>query len=99
MDCPYIPELSYSDFGTRLRERIAGKRVPLSGSLELTFRCNLRCKHCYLDGVHDGIPGQEELTTEEWYDLLDQMADMGTLWLLMTGGEPFVRPDFLDIYT
>lgn len=99
MDCPYIPELKYSDFGQRLRERIAEKRVPLSGSMELTFQCNLRCKHCYLDEVHNGIPGQQELSTEEWYDLLDQMADLGTLWLLMTGGEPFVRPDFLEIYT
>lgn len=99
MDCPHIPEMSYSEFGQRLRERIAGRRVPVSGSMELTFQCNLRCQHCYLDGVHDGIPGQEELSTEEWYDLLDQMVAEGTLWLLMTGGEPFVRPDFLDIYT
>jgi len=99
MSCPGIPELAYSEFGELLKQRIGGKRFPLSGSLEMTLQCNLRCKHCYLDGVHDGIPGEVELSTEEWYGILDQLAEAGTLWLLMTGGEPFVRPDFLDIYT
>lgn len=99
MDCGGIPELGYGEFGELIRKRTAGKRVPLSGSIELTFQCNLRCKHCYLDSVHDGIPGEKELDTEEWYGILDQLADAGTLWLLMTGGEPFSRPDFLDIYT
>jgi len=99
MSCPGIPELAYSEFGELLKQRIGGKRFPLSGSLEMTLQCNLRCKHCYLDGVHDGIPGEVELSTEEWYGILDQLVEAGTLWLLMTGGEPFVRSDFLDIYT
>jgi len=99
VDCAGIPELSYSEFGELISKKTAGRRVPLKGSLELTLQCNLRCKHCYLDGVHDGIPGEQELSTEEWYDILDQLADAGTLWLLMTGGEPFARSDFLDIYT
>jgi radical SAM protein with 4Fe4S-binding SPASM domain len=99
MDCPHIPELSYSDFGKRIRDRVKGKRVPLSGSLELTFRCNLRCVHCYVAHGHSGIPGREELSTSEICDILDQVADEGCLWLLLTGGEPLVRPDFLDIYT
>lgn len=99
MDCPYVPELGFGEFGKRLREAIGSQRIPVSGSAELTFQCNLRCKHCYLDGVHDGIAGQQELTTQEWYDIFDQLADAGTLWLLLTGGEPLVRHDFLDIYT
>lgn len=86
-------------FGERIRQAIGRERIPISGSLELTFQCNLRCKHCYLDGVHDGVPDQQELTMQEWYSILDQLADEGTLWLLLTGGEPLVRPDFLDIYT
>ena len=40
-----------------------------------------------------------ELSTEEHYRLLDQLADAGCLWLLFTGGEIFARRDFLDIYT
>ena len=58
MDCPQIPELSYGDFSRNLLERIAGKRVPIAGSLELTFRCNLRCVHCYIGDARQGIPGR-----------------------------------------
>jgi len=99
MDCPHIPELSYSQFGEDLRNKTAGKRVPLSGSLELTFRCNLRCQHCYVSHGHNGIPGQQELSTSEIQRIIDEVVDAGCLWFLLTGGEPLVRRDFLEIYT
>ena len=98
MDCPHIPELGYGEFGKQFRERVAGKRFPLGGSVELTFRCNLRCQHCYLDHLHNGVDGAKELTRAEWRNVFAQFADEGCLWLLLTGGEPLVRPDFLDIY-
>ncbi len=98
MDCPHIPELRYSDFGLRLKEKIAGKRIPLSGSLELTFRCNLRCQHCYVAHGHEGIPGKTELSAAQWQRLLDEIAAEGALWLLITGGEPLIRRDFEQIY-
>jgi len=99
MDCSDIPKITYGEFGERLREKLAGKRVPLAGSLELTFRCNLRCVHCYLGDFRAGITDKEELSYGEVCDLLDQIVDEGCLWLLLTGGEPLLRPDFLDIYT
>ena len=99
MECPHIPKISYGEFGKRLREKIAGKRLPLSGSLELTFRCNLKCVHCYLGDARHGIPEKEELSYPEISALVDQIVDEGCLWLLLTGGEPLLRPDFLDIYT
>ena len=83
----------------RLRNKIAGQRIPITGSLELTFRCNLRCQHCYVTHGHQGIPGQQELTTAEIKNILDQLVDEGCLWLLLTGGEPLMRRDFLEIYT
>jgi radical SAM protein with 4Fe4S-binding SPASM domain len=99
MDCPYIPQLPYSEFGRRLQAALGKQRVPLSGSIELTERCNLRCAHCYINRpAGDGEARARELSREEWCSLLDQMADEGCLWLLLTGGEPFLRPDFLDIY-
>ena len=98
MDCDGGTELAYRDFSKRLRERVAGKRIPLSGSLELTFRCNLRCVHCYLDGQHTPSPEQHELTTSEITDIIDQIVAEGCLWLLLTGGEPLVRPDWKEIY-
>ena len=99
MECPHIPKISYGEFGRRFREKTAGKRVPLAGSLELTFRCNLRCVHCYLGDARHGSPEKEELSYPEICDLLDQIVDEGCLWLLLTGGEPLLRPDFRDIYS
>lgn len=95
MECPHIPELAYGDFSERLHAKVAAKRIPIGGSLELTFRCNLRCAHCYID--HEDT--QKELTLAEIDSLLDTLIAEGCLWLLLTGGEPFVRKDFLDIYT
>jgi radical SAM protein with 4Fe4S-binding SPASM domain len=99
MECPQVDSFEKADFFDRLNEQTARRRVPLSGSLELTFRCNLRCTHCYLGEYRDGIPRQKELSTAEICDILDQITDAGCLWLLLTGGEPLVRPDFLEIYT
>jgi radical SAM protein with 4Fe4S-binding SPASM domain len=98
MDCAYIPEISYNEFGERLREKLAQRRYPISGSLELTYRCNLRCQHCYLAFGHNGIPDQQELSLAEIRNILDQAADEGLLWLLVTGGEPLVRKDFKEIW-
>jgi radical SAM protein with 4Fe4S-binding SPASM domain len=99
MDCPHIPELNASEFGDLLRASIGRQRIPVSGSMELTFRCNLRCAHCYVAHGHCGTSGQAELSDKETCDILDQLADEGCLWLLLTGGEPLLRPDFLDVYT
>ena len=90
---------SYSEFSRSVHERYAGKRVPLEVSLEVTRRCPLGCQHCYNNlPVGDFGAGQQELTTDEYFKLLDEIADMGCLWLLFTGGEIFVRKDFLYIY-
>ncbi len=71
-------------------------RIPLSGSIEVTYRCNLRCVHCYLAGQE--TTQHPEMTTSRLVALLDQIADAGCLNLLFTGGEPFLRPDFPEIY-
>lgn len=77
--------------------RIAAERlVPLQVALELTYRCNLRCAHCYVDSeLRRGSPN--ELSTSEWLGVLDQLEAAGTLYLLLTGGEVLTRPDFFDI--
>jgi radical SAM protein with 4Fe4S-binding SPASM domain len=78
--------------------RSALARLPVSGSIELTRRCNLRCVHCYLPRG-PGRPGREELGTSQILSLLEELSDAGCLFLLLTGGEPLLRPDFADIYT
>jgi AdoMet-dependent heme synthase len=66
--------------------------IPVQVALELTYRCNLRCAHCYID-----IDEPEELTTAEWRGVIDQLKAAGAMYLLFTGGEVMVRPDFLEI--
>jgi AdoMet-dependent heme synthase len=66
--------------------------IPLSVQLDLTYRCNERCIHCYLDHDDHG-----ELTTAEVKDLLDQMADAGVFYLTISGGEIMMRRDFFEI--
>ncbi len=74
-------------------------RIPLSGMLELTSRCNLRCIHCYL-GNQDAQHAKRamEMDTEQLKSLLDELAEAGTLFLTITGGDPMMRKDFVEIY-
>ena len=66
--------------------------VPLSVQLDVTYRCNERCVHCYLDHDDHG-----ELTTAEIRDLLDQLAEAGVFFLTFSGGEVLMRMDFFPI--
>lgn len=66
--------------------------VPLGVQLDLTYRCNERCVHCYLDHDDHG-----EMTTAEVKDVLGQLAEAGTFFLTLSGGEIFMRPDLFEI--
>ena len=78
-------------FGT-LAEKIESKYIPVMGSFELTFRCNVGCRFCYQ--FHDEA---DELTFPEIKEILDEIADLGCLFLSFTGGEPLMRKDFWEI--
>lgn len=66
--------------------------VPLSVQLDLTYRCNERCVHCYLDHDDHG-----EMTTAEIKHLLNEMAEAGVFILTLSGGEIFLRKDFFEL--
>lgn len=67
---------------------------PWKVGFELTYSCNLSCKHCYV-----GNKVSRELSTQEVLTIIDQLVDSGTLWLWLTGGECTTRSDFCEIYT
>jgi len=94
MACLTTPRSDYGNFCEHIKDRTKEKRIPLEGHLELTFRCNLKCVHCYV--VEN--PTKKELTFPEITDILDQIHQEGCLWLCLTGGEPLMRSDFLKIY-
>lgn len=66
--------------------------VPLSVQLDVTYRCNERCVHCYLDHDDHG-----EMSTGEIKDVLTQLADAGVFFLTLSGGEVLMRRDFFEI--
>ena len=82
-------------FRNNLAHSLGGKRHPFTGTFELTWRCNLRCRHCYLGGQTFPLP---ELDTLSIQKLLDQVAEAGCLTLSITGGEPTLRQDFESIW-
>ena len=90
---------SYGEFSLALHEKFTNKRVPIDATLEVTRRCPLECQHCYNNlPMGDLAARKRELTKEEYFSLLADLAEMGVIWLLFTGGEIFARKDFLEIY-
>ena len=77
----------------------AAKCVPINGSFELLPLCNLNCKMCYVRLSREEMEKQGRLrTADEWLSLAEQMQKAGTLFLLLTGGEPLIYPDFKKLY-
>ena len=81
----------------RLVEQVVNKcvklRIPYAVMFELTYKCNLNCRHCYVERDNGGT----ELSTEEIKGVFDQLAEMNTFFLAFTGGEIFTREDLFDI--
>ena len=92
-----IREISSREFLHDLRRSRSAQHawIPPAGSMELTSRCNLACRHCYLHGRE---AARREMSTRDACRVLDILADHGLLFLLLTGGEPLLRPDFAQIY-
>jgi radical SAM protein with 4Fe4S-binding SPASM domain len=77
----------------RVNIRASEKNVPLSVLIELTNACNLNCYYCYQR--HSRKTG--ELNTSQWVRIFGQLAGAGALYLVLSGGEPFTRPDIFDL--
>lgn len=92
--------MQYTEYINHLFYKSAEAGVPLSGTFELTARCNLRCRMCYIHRKEsDAAVRSEELSAAEWIKIAEQAKARGMLLLLLTGGEPMIRPDFAEIYT
>jgi MoaA/NifB/PqqE/SkfB family radical SAM enzyme len=95
--CLDIPDVTAWMAG--FRQRVSSSRIPFTAHLELTSRCNLRCQHCYLGdqtGQHE--KRLQERTADQVKADISEWVDAGCLHLILTGGDPMMRPDFTDIY-
>ena len=92
-----VPEVSFLEF--RERAGLDRHRIPLEGTIETTYRCNLNCVHCYVNKPAGSREERErELGLERLKQLVDEMVAEGTLFVLFTGGEVLVRRDFPELY-
>ncbi len=73
-------------------------RLPLKGSIDLTYRCNNDCRHCWLRVAPGAPEAGTELTFEEIRKIADDARKMGCREWAISGGEPMLRPDFPDIF-
>ena len=87
----------YSDY---LYAKASHQRIPLGGAFELSPVCNFACKMCYVRKTPAQIraEGKRQLDWQEWVSLAEQCHKAGTLFLLLTGGEPFLYPHFRELY-
>lgn len=91
--------MTWGELSKNLFEQAKLKKVPLVGQFELTSRCNLKCKMCYVcNSANDREVMPRECTAKEWISLIREARDSGMLYILLTGGEVFLRKDFKEIY-
>ena len=87
-----VDVMSNLDNYQKIAAKIKDNGVPVIAGLEVTYSCNLSCKHCYVVGGN-----ARELDLNEYYKLIDDLFDLGTFCIVFTGGEPLVRKDFFNI--
>lgn len=75
------------------------KHIPMNGSIELLPLCNMNCDMCYVKLTKEEMDQQGRLRTlDEWLSVAKEMQKAGVLFLLLTGGEPLLYPEFKTLY-
>ena len=93
------PMADASTIERALMQQARIRRTPINGSLELLPLCHLNCTMCYVRLSKAEMEAQGRLRTwEEWLDIARQMKENGVLFLLLTGGEPLMYPNFRELY-
>lgn len=82
-----------------LIERSRATRTPISVNFELLPVCNLNCRMCYIRSSWSEVNQKGGLIKkEQWIEMASQLKKAGTLFLLLTGGEVFLYPEFKELY-
>ena len=82
-----------------LHMKASKTKTPINGTFELSPLCNMDCKMCYIKMSKEKQESIARLRTkEEWIELAQKAKEKGLLFLLLTGGEPFLVKDFKELY-
>lgn len=95
-DIPSDCSIANGNLALQVQEECRRSQRLWSAGLELTYRCNEHCRHCYLD-IRGEQKASGELTGGEWLNVVDQLSRMGCMNVLVTGGEPTLHSAFLSI--
>lgn len=90
--------VGYRQMRERLVKKAKAQRKPILGHYELTARCNLDCKMCYVHNQDNAVAMRDELSTEQWKRIFDEAYACEMLYATLSGGECLVRKDFKELY-
>ena len=95
--------MDFLDDATKIEKRLVAKatatHIPITASFELTPCCNLRCDMCFIRMKMNEVKAAGGLRSIDfWLRLAKELKDMGTLFILLTGGEPLLYPYFKELY-
>lgn len=88
----------YTEMRKRFMKAAKAQRKPLLGHFELTARCNLDCKMCYVHTQNNAEALRRELSTEQWKRIFDEAMACDMMYATLSGGECLVRKDFKELY-
>lgn len=74
------------------------QQIPVQNIFELTPRCTLDCRMCYIHLTPEQMGERRELSTEQWIRITDEAVEAGMLYVVLTGGECMLHPGFWEIY-
>ena len=90
----YVSSRALPEFS--LWDKLKAKRAAMSFDIEVTARCNLDCRHCYINlAAEDRSARKRELAVDEIETIAAEAVSIGAVWCLVTGGEPLLRQGFL----
>lgn len=89
---------SFEAWKKQMADRAKKTKTPILALCELTPRCNLDCKMCFVHNTDSNKLKDRELSTETWKRIFDEAYDMGLMFATLTGGECLLRSDFKELY-